>query len=155
MKVGEFVVKLIKEMQYFGTMLPRIPVLIERKMKVQLLLHGEKKKRAAANESIKGSSSSSSSCSSFSSNSSNNWFEYLLCNIVLKAVAAVATFAGYSSWWQLQLMQWSPLGATCCSSSDEIDKRSNNNDHTAQSIPTGLYSQNPLDYKHAYSSGKK
>lgn len=33
-------------MQYFGTMLPRIPVLIERKMKVQLLLHevrGEKK----------------------------------------------------------------------------------------------------------------
>ena len=26
-------------MQYYGTMLPRIPVLIERKMKVQLLLH--------------------------------------------------------------------------------------------------------------------
>jgi hypothetical protein len=41
-------------LQYFGTMLPRIPVPIERKMKVQLLLHGEKKKRAAANESIKG-----------------------------------------------------------------------------------------------------
>ena len=34
-------------------MLPRIPVPIERKMKVQLLLHQEKKKRAAANESIK------------------------------------------------------------------------------------------------------
>lgn len=26
-------------MQYYGTMLPRIPVPIERKMKVQLLLH--------------------------------------------------------------------------------------------------------------------
>ncbi|KAG5190263.1 hypothetical protein JKP88DRAFT_271470 [Tribonema minus] len=40
-------------MQYYGTMLPRIPVPIERKMKVHLLLHQEKKKRAAANQAIK------------------------------------------------------------------------------------------------------
>ncbi|CAM9993767.1 unnamed protein product, partial [Hapterophycus canaliculatus] len=37
------------DMQYYGTMLPRIPVLIERKMKVQLLLHEEMKKREKAN----------------------------------------------------------------------------------------------------------
>lgn len=54
MSFGEFTIKLIKEMPYFGTQLPRIPVLIERKMKVQLLLHGEKKKRAVANLMIKG-----------------------------------------------------------------------------------------------------
>ena len=32
-------------MQYYGTMLPRIPVLIERKMKVQLLLHEASKEQ--------------------------------------------------------------------------------------------------------------
>ncbi|CAN0013087.1 unnamed protein product, partial [Ectocarpus sp. 13 AM-2016] len=49
MTMGKWVRKIISEMQYYGTMLPRIPVLIERKMKVQLLLHEEMKKREKAN----------------------------------------------------------------------------------------------------------
>eukprot|EP00903_Cladosiphon_okamuranus_P018664 g17178.t1 len=49
MTMGQFVRKIISDMQYYGTMLPRIPVLIERKMKVQLLLHEEMKKREKAN----------------------------------------------------------------------------------------------------------
>jgi pre-mRNA-splicing factor 38B len=50
--MGMFVQRLIKELQYFGTLLPRIPVLIERKMKVQLLLNEEKKRRAVENEAL-------------------------------------------------------------------------------------------------------
>ncbi|CAM9379861.1 unnamed protein product [Scytosiphon promiscuus] len=49
MTMGQYVRKIISDMQYYGTMLPRIPVLIERKMKVQLLLHEEMKKREKAN----------------------------------------------------------------------------------------------------------
>ncbi|CAM9550565.1 unnamed protein product, partial [Heterosigma akashiwo] len=52
MTVGQFVHKIITDMQYYGTMLPRIPVPIERKMKVLLLLHEEKNKRAVANQRI-------------------------------------------------------------------------------------------------------
>ncbi|CAM9395331.1 unnamed protein product [Chrysoparadoxa australica] len=52
MTMGQYVQKLITDMQYYGTMLPRIPVPIERSMKVQLLLHGEKKKRAIVNRAV-------------------------------------------------------------------------------------------------------
>jgi pre-mRNA-splicing factor 38B len=50
MTIGEFCVKLLTEMQYFGTTLPRIPVPIERKMKVMLLLLDEKKRRRRTNQ---------------------------------------------------------------------------------------------------------
>jgi hypothetical protein len=36
--MGEWLVKLLTELQYYGTMLPRIPVPIERKIKVRLSL---------------------------------------------------------------------------------------------------------------------
>lgn len=49
MTMGTYVVKLLTEMQYYGTTLPRIPVLIERKFKVYLLLLEEKKKQRAQN----------------------------------------------------------------------------------------------------------
>lgn len=49
MTIGEFCVKLLMDMQYYGTTLPRIPVPIERKMKVMLLLLEEKKKRRRNN----------------------------------------------------------------------------------------------------------
>jgi pre-mRNA-splicing factor 38B len=49
MTIGSFCVKLLTEMQYFGTTLPRIPIPIERKMKVMLLLLEEKKRRRRAN----------------------------------------------------------------------------------------------------------
>ena len=49
MTIGEYCVKLLTDMQYYGTTLPRIPVPIERKMKVMLLLVEEKKKRRRAN----------------------------------------------------------------------------------------------------------
>lgn len=49
MTIGEYCVKLLMDMQYYGTTLPRIPVPIERKMKVMLLLLEEKKKRRRAN----------------------------------------------------------------------------------------------------------
>lgn len=47
--MGEWLVKLLTELQYYGTMLPRIPVPIERKIKMRLVLNEEKKKRAAQN----------------------------------------------------------------------------------------------------------
>ncbi len=50
--MGKYVQSLIKEMHYYGTMLPRIPVPIERKMLVQLLLLEEKRKRAKENEPL-------------------------------------------------------------------------------------------------------
>lgn len=49
MSIGSYCIKLLTDMQYFGTTLPRIPVPIERKMKVMLLLLEEKKKRRRAN----------------------------------------------------------------------------------------------------------
>ncbi|CAM9473366.1 unnamed protein product, partial [Phaeothamnion confervicola] len=52
MTVGAYVEKLINDMQYYGTTLPRIPVPIERKMKVQMLLRKEKQKLALANRRI-------------------------------------------------------------------------------------------------------
>lgn len=47
--IGDYCIKLLTDMQYFGTTLPRIPVPIERKMKVLLLLLEEKKKRRRNN----------------------------------------------------------------------------------------------------------
>lgn len=49
MTIGSYCIKLLSEMQYFGTTLPRIPVPIERKFKVLLLLLEEKKKRRVVN----------------------------------------------------------------------------------------------------------
>lgn len=48
--IGEYLIKLLTDMQYFNTTLPRIPVPIERKIKVMLLLLAEKKRRRRANE---------------------------------------------------------------------------------------------------------
>jgi pre-mRNA-splicing factor 38B len=49
MTIGSFVRKLLTDMNYFGTTLPRIPVPIERKIKVMLLLVDNKKKRRKTN----------------------------------------------------------------------------------------------------------
>lgn len=49
MTMGAYCIKLLTDMQYFGTTLPRIPVPIERKVKVMLLLLTEKQKRRSNN----------------------------------------------------------------------------------------------------------
>jgi pre-mRNA-splicing factor 38B len=49
MTMGSYCIKLLTDMQYFGTTLPRIPVPIERKIKVMLLLLNEKQKRRKGN----------------------------------------------------------------------------------------------------------
>eukprot|EP01038_Epipyxis_sp_PR26KG_P007977 gene7977-10817_t len=49
MTIGEFCIKLLTDMNYYNTTLPRIPVPIERKMKVMLLLLEEKKRRRRVN----------------------------------------------------------------------------------------------------------
>eukprot|EP01036_Dinobryon_divergens_P024286 gene24286-32722_t len=49
MSMGSYCSKLLTDMQYYGTTLPRIPIPIERKMKVMLLLLEEKKRRRRAN----------------------------------------------------------------------------------------------------------
>ena len=46
---GAYCVKLMTDLQYFSTMLPRIPVAIERRLKVELVLHGEMVARGARN----------------------------------------------------------------------------------------------------------
>lgn len=51
--LGEYVRKLLTDMQYFGTTLPRIPVPIERKIKVLLLLLREKQARRESNRALK------------------------------------------------------------------------------------------------------
>jgi len=53
MSMGHYLTKLLTEMQYYGTPFPRIPVPIERKIKVLLLLLDEKKKRRKQNLKIK------------------------------------------------------------------------------------------------------
>lgn len=49
MTIGEYCIKLLTDMSYFGTTLNRIPIPIERKIKVMLLLLDEKKKRRKNN----------------------------------------------------------------------------------------------------------
>jgi len=51
--IGEYCIKLLTDMAYYGTTLPRIPIPIERKIKVMLLLLEEKKKRRRNNLRIK------------------------------------------------------------------------------------------------------
>ena len=41
MPFGAYCIKLMTDLQYFSTMLPRIPVAMERLLKVELVLHGE------------------------------------------------------------------------------------------------------------------
>lgn len=49
MTFGEYCQMLLSDMHYYGTTLPRIPVPIERRLQVMLLLLGEKRKRRSAN----------------------------------------------------------------------------------------------------------
>ncbi|TYZ50749.1 hypothetical protein PybrP1_012177 [[Pythium] brassicae (nom. inval.)] len=50
--IGEWLVGLLEDINYFGTILPRIPKKIEDSIKVKLLLHGRKQERAKANLAI-------------------------------------------------------------------------------------------------------
>lgn len=49
MTMGKYLIKLLTDMHYYNTQLPRIPVPTERKFKVLLLMLGEKQKRREAN----------------------------------------------------------------------------------------------------------
>ena len=48
--IGEYVEMLIKEYDYYGTRLPRIPVQTERELKLKLLVIPEKRERKKENE---------------------------------------------------------------------------------------------------------
>ena len=41
--MGEYLEKLLLEQEYFGTRLPKVPILIERKIKIKLLVMQEKR----------------------------------------------------------------------------------------------------------------
>ena len=45
LRLGEFVEKLLKDGDYFGTRLPRIPTLVERELKEKLIACSERKER--------------------------------------------------------------------------------------------------------------
>ena len=49
MPMGDYVQKILKDMHYYDTVLPRIPVPIERKMKALMILFEDEQKRAKAN----------------------------------------------------------------------------------------------------------
>eukprot|EP00603_Paraphysomonas_imperforata_P003477 CAMPEP_0114432632 /NCGR_PEP_ID=MMETSP0103-20121206/11257_1 /TAXON_ID=37642 ORGANISM="Paraphysomonas imperforata, Strain PA2" /NCGR_SAMPLE_ID=MMETSP0103 /ASSEMBLY_ACC=CAM_ASM_000201 /LENGTH=475 /DNA_ID=CAMNT_0001602317 /DNA_START=194 /DNA_END=1621 /DNA_ORIENTATION=- len=49
MTMGQFLTQLLTDMKYFGTTLPRIPVLMERKFRVLLLLLDKRRERRAEN----------------------------------------------------------------------------------------------------------
>ena len=52
MTIGQYCAMLLKEMNYYGTMLPRIPVKTERTIKIMLLLVEQKQQRRNANRKI-------------------------------------------------------------------------------------------------------
>lgn len=62
MTLGEFCIKLLTDMQYFGTTLPRIPVPIERKIKVMLLLLQERQRRRRENARLQDLGKFSKGC---------------------------------------------------------------------------------------------
>jgi len=49
MTMGKFCIKILTDMNYYNTMLPRIPVPIERQIKAHLILFEEEQRRADAN----------------------------------------------------------------------------------------------------------
>jgi pre-mRNA-splicing factor 38B len=49
MPMGDFVQKILKDMHFYDTVLPRIPVPIERKMKALMILFEDEQKRATSN----------------------------------------------------------------------------------------------------------
>jgi pre-mRNA-splicing factor 38B len=49
---GEYVENLFTELNYYGTRLPRIPIMIEREIKKKIMIHHEKKLRRAENLKI-------------------------------------------------------------------------------------------------------
>ena len=49
MTIGDYVIQLLTDMKYYGTTLPRIPVLYERKFQVMLLLLKERQRRRRKN----------------------------------------------------------------------------------------------------------
>lgn len=53
MSIGQYCAMLLKDMNYYGTMLPRIPVKTERTIKIMLLLLEQKQERRVKNERIK------------------------------------------------------------------------------------------------------
>lgn len=82
MSVGAYCIKLLTDMQYFGTMLPRIPVPIERNIKVRLLLLEEKKKRRRENlcHVIKGLLSAGAKVKAIYADADNEpaWYEAII-----------------------------------------------------------------------------
>jgi pre-mRNA-splicing factor 38B len=50
--IGEYCTSLLTELKYYNTPLPRIPVLIERKIKVMLLLLEQKQQRRKDNSRV-------------------------------------------------------------------------------------------------------
>jgi pre-mRNA-splicing factor 38B len=52
MTFGDYLIKILTDMQYYGTTFPRIPVPVERRFKVMLLLLKEKKRRREDNLKI-------------------------------------------------------------------------------------------------------
>eukprot|EP00968_Pinguiococcus_pyrenoidosus_P024901 scaffold5169_cov239-Pinguiococcus_pyrenoidosus.AAC.2 len=51
--MGRYVYQLLTDMKYYGTMLPRIPVKQERRIKMELVLKEENKERAQKNRAYK------------------------------------------------------------------------------------------------------
>ena len=48
-QIGDYVEKMLSDLEYYGTRFPRIPIKIETKIKAKLILNQEKRDRKKAN----------------------------------------------------------------------------------------------------------
>lgn len=79
--IGEYVENLLKDYDYYGTRLPKIPTQIEREVKAKLLLVEEKRERKRKNVEKLNVFSMNTSCSAVSFQD-DNWHDGVIISII-------------------------------------------------------------------------
>jgi len=81
--LGQWAGLLITEQQYFGTILPRIPVKIEREVKIRMLIQAERRARFEANMGMLSSFREGAKCRAIYADEEcePSWFEAVVDNV--------------------------------------------------------------------------
>lgn len=82
--MGEFVSNLITSLDYYSTILPRLPVLLARQMKVKLLRAGEEESRAVKNLTIMEEFRAGKKCHALYEDEENPlaWYECMIDEVM-------------------------------------------------------------------------
>lgn len=91
--LGEYVENLLKEYDYYGTRLPRIPMQIEREIKALLTLLHERRERLKQNQANFQRFKSGEKCSVLSFQD-NNWHSGVIVEIMNSKYVAVKILEG-------------------------------------------------------------